>query len=310
MRARTISGRISPFAGESDLRVELNYARPGSAFCSARGPVQPLAARARSADLEQEAAAYLKKRTDQLLAQPKNDIHYDDAIWQTENYTKEPNRRTSPIVDPPDGKLPSETPEARKRAAEMGRARESADSAQGRSLAEARSFLGYRRTADDSADLQRQSADCSDARYGSHHLWMIHDVRIIPVDSRPHIGRQVRSLAGDSRGRWEGDTLVVDTTNFTDKTNFLVALRNTRQDIFTSESLHVVERFTLAGPDQIHYQSPSASKIRRPGRARGQAKSRSRRFDGPLYEDACHEGNYSLRHILINARAHRERDVR
>ena len=85
---------------------------------------------------EEEAAAYLKKRTDQFLAQPKNDIHYDDAIWQTENYTKNPNRRTSLIVDPPDGKLPSETPEARKRAAEMGRARESADSAQGRSLAE------------------------------------------------------------------------------------------------------------------------------------------------------------------------------
>jgi hypothetical protein len=136
---------------------------------------------------------------------------------------------------------------------------------------------------------------------------MIHDVRIIPVDSRPHVGRQVRSLAGDSRGRWEGDTLVVDTTNFTDKTNFRGAPRNTRQDIFTSESLHVVERFALAGPDQIHYQFSVEDPATWTRSWSGEVPIR--RFDGPLYEYACHEGNYSLRHILMNARA-QERDVR
>ena len=110
---------------------------------------------------------------------------------------------------------------------------------------------------------------------------MIHDVRIIPVDSRPHVGRQVRSLAGDSRGRWEGDTLVVDTTNFTDKTNFRGAPRNTRQDIFTSESLHVVERFALAGPDQIHYQFSVEDPATWTRSWSGEVPIR--RFDGPLY---------------------------
>ena len=256
---------------------------------------------------EQEAAAYLKKRTDQLLAQPKNDIHYDDAIWQTENYTKEPNRRTSLIVDPPDGKLPSETPEARKRAAEMGRARESADSAQGRSLAERCISWGTvgPPMIPPTYNANLQIVQTRDTVVIIHE--MIHDVRIIPVDSRPHVGRQVRSLAGDSRGRWEGDTLVVDTTNFTDKTNFRGAPRNTRQDIFTSESLHVVERFTLAGPDQIHYQFSVEDPATWTRSWSGEVPIR--RFDGPLYEYACHEGNYSLRHILMNARA-QERDVR
>ena len=100
---------------------------------------------------------------------------------------------------------------------------------------------------------------------------------------------------------------VVDTTNFTDKTNFRGAPRNTRQDIFTSESLHVVERFTLAGPDQIHYQFSVDDPATWTRSWSGEVPIR--RFDGPLYEYACHEGNYSLRHILMNARA-QERDVR
>ena len=256
---------------------------------------------------EQEAAAYLKKRTDQFLAQPKNDIHYDDAIWQTENYTKDPNRRTSLIVDPLDGKLPSETPEARKRAAELGRARESADSAQGRSLAERCISWGAvgPPMIPPTYNANLQIVQTRDTVVIIHE--MIHDVRIIPVDSRPHVGRQVRSLAGDSRGRWEGDTLVVDTTNFTDKTSFRGAPRNTRQDIFTSESLHVVERFALAGPDQIHYQFSVEDPATWTRSWSGEVPIR--RFDGPLYEYACHEGNYSLRHILMNARA-QERDVR
>ena len=136
---------------------------------------------------------------------------------------------------------------------------------------------------------------------------MAHDARIIPTDGRPHADQSVRGWNGDPRGRWEGDTLVVDTTNFTDKTNFRGAPRNTRQDVFTSESLHVVERFTLAGPDQIHYQFEVEDPATWTRSWSGEVPIR--RFDGPLYEYACHEGNYSLRHILMNARA-QERDRR
>ena len=73
---------------------------------------------------------------------------------------------------------------------------------------------------------------------------MYHDVRLIPMDGRPHIPQNIRQWRGDSRGHWEGDTLVVDTTNFTNKTAF----------VGSSENLHVVERFTRTGPDTILYE--------------------------------------------------------
>jgi hypothetical protein len=249
----------------------------------------------------EEAAAYLKKRDDQFLAQPKTDIHYDDAIWQTENYVKEANRRTSLIVDPRDGKLPPETPEARKRAAAFGRARDAADGADGRSLAERCITWG---TAGPPMIPPTYNANLQIVQTRETVLIiheMIHDVRVIPMDGRPHPDPKVRWLAGDSRGRWEGDTLVVDTTNFTDKTNFRGAPRNTRQDIFTTEALHVVERFTLAGPNEIRYEFTVEDPATWTRSWSGEVPIR--RFDGPLYEYACHEGNYSLKHILMNARA-------
>jgi hypothetical protein len=249
----------------------------------------------------EEAAAYLKKRNDQVLAQPKDDIHYDDAIWQTEQYAKEPNRRTSLIVDPRDGKLPAETPEAVRRAAAIGRARDGADSAQSRSLAERCISWGTvgPPMIPPTYNANLQIVQTRDAVVIIHE--MIHEARVVYLSGAPHAGPGVRSLAGDSRGRWEGDTLVIDTTNFTDKTNFRGAPRNTRQDIFTTEALHVVERLTLAGPDQIHYQFT----VEDPGTwtRPWSGEVPIRRFEGPLYEYACHEANYSLRHILMNARA-------
>jgi hypothetical protein len=202
---------------------------------------------------KEEAAAYLKKRLDEFLAQPKDDIHYDDAIWQGENYVKEANLRTSLIVDPRDGKIPPLTPEAERRAAARPAAR-GADSAESRSLAERCISWGnvgppmipptY------NANLQIvQSRDHVVIRHE-----MIHDDRTIPLDGRPHLDRHIRQLAGDSRGHWEGDTLVVDTTNFTGRTNFRGAPRNTRQDIIASDALHVVERFTRVDADRIRYE--------------------------------------------------------
>jgi len=129
---------------------------------------------------------------------------------------------------------------------------------------------------------------------------MIHEDRIIPLDGRPHLGGGIRLLAGDSRGHWEKDTLVVDTANFTGKTNFRGAPRHTRQDIFASDALHVVERFTRVGPDSIRYQfsveDPST------WTAPWSGEVPIRRFDGPLFEYACHEGNYGLPNILLGAR--------
>jgi len=130
---------------------------------------------------------------------------------------------------------------------------------------------------------------------------MIHDARIIPLDGRRHIAESIRQLAGDSVGHWEGNTLVVDTTNFTDRTNFRGAPRSTRQDIYASDTLHVVERFTPTGPDRIRYQFTLDDPATWTRSWSGEIPLR--RFEGPLFEYACHEGNYGLANILRGERA-------
>ncbi len=251
---------------------------------------------------EAEAAAYFKKRQDQLLGQAKDNIHYDDAIWQAENYLKQANLRTSLINDPPDGRIPPLTPAAEKRAAARAEARVAgpSDSAQNRSLAERCISWGnvgppmvpptY------NANLQiLQTRDYVVIRHE-----MMHDVRIVPLDGRPHLGRNVQQLAGDSRGRWEGHTLVVDTTNFTDDTNFRGAPQTTRQDIFASRTLHVVERLTRVDEDTIRYQFTVEDPATWTKPWSGEATIRQ--VEGPIFEYACHEGNYGLANILNAAR--------
>jgi hypothetical protein len=120
---------------------------------------------------------------------------------------------------------------------------------------------------------------------------MIHDVRIIPLDGHPHTPANIRQWLGDSRGRWEGNTLVVTTTNFTDKTNFRGS----------DENLRLTERFTRVSADTINYEftvdDPTA--FARPWTAAVPMT----RTEGPLFEYACHEGNYGMTNLLKGARA-------
>jgi hypothetical protein len=252
---------------------------------------------------EAEAAAEFKKRQDRYLGQPKTDIHYDDALWQGEPYDKEPNLRTSLIFDPPNGRLPPLTAQGAARLAARVKAQEAgpADGAEIRSLAERCISWGnvgppmlpptY------NANLQILQTRNDVVIFHE----MIHDTRIIPVDGRSHPSRSVRRLAGDSVGRWEGQTLVVDTTNFTDKTNFRGAPRSTRQDIYASDAMHVVERFTPTGANRIRYQFTVDDPATWTSSWSGEIPLR--RFDAPLFEYACHEGNYGLPNILRGARA-------
>jgi hypothetical protein len=130
---------------------------------------------------------------------------------------------------------------------------------------------------------------------------MIHATRVIPLDQRLHVGPNIRFWGGDSRGHWEGDTLVVDTANFTSNTNFRPPPGVGRQDIFTSDALHVIERFTRADPDTIVYRftvddpetwiKPWSGELL------------IKKTTGPIYEYACHEGNYGLVNMLTTARA-------
>src|SRR5262249_29548494 len=115
---------------------------------------------------------------------------------------------------------------------------------------------------------------------------MIHDARVIPLDGRPHAPAGLRFWLGDSRGSWEGDTLVVDTTNFTDKTNF----RGAR------ENLHVVERFTRVDDNTIRYQFTVDDPTT--WTKAWSAELPLARDKGPIYEYACHEANYGLANNL------------
>src|SRR5205814_914477 len=120
---------------------------------------------------------------------------------------------------------------------------------------------------------------------------VMHQTRIIPLDRREHLSERLRFWDGDSIGRWDGKTLVVDTANFSPKSNYMGA----------AENLHLVERFTRISPDEIRYQVTvdDPTVWTRPWTA----MVRLRRTDEALYEYACHEGNRPLEGILAGARA-------
>jgi hypothetical protein len=250
----------------------------------------------------EEAAAFVKAGVDRLLAQARTDIHYDDAIWQGENYAKQENRRTSLIVDPRDGKVPPLTPEAQKRLPVQRASQRagSSNSAQSRSLGERCITWGNvgPPMMPPTYNANLQILQTRDQVILLHE--MMHDVRIVHLDGRGHPSPGVRWLAGHSIGRWEKNTLVVDTTNFTDQTNFRGSPQNTRQDIFATASLHVVERFTPVDRNTLRYEFTveDPATWTRPW----SGEMPIRRFEGPLYEYACHEGNYGLPNILRAAR--------
>jgi len=119
---------------------------------------------------------------------------------------------------------------------------------------------------------------------------MIHEARLIPLDGRPHDSPNVREWTGNSRGHWEGNTLVVDTINFTDKLLFHGS----------GENLHLVERFTRLDADSIEYRftADDPTTWAQPWTVAFPMT----KTQGPMYEYACHEGNYGLVNILAAAR--------
>jgi hypothetical protein len=251
----------------------------------------------------EEAKAYAKRRMDQFLAQPKDDIHYDDAIWQGENYEKQLTYRTSLITDPPNGRLPPLTPAGEERRAERARrggATGPADSAQSRTLAERCISWGNvgPPMIPPTYYANMQILQSSDHVVIRHEL--MHDVRLIRLDATARPGSAVQWMAGTSRGRWDGDTFIVETTNFTNDTNFRGPPRTTRQDITTSTELQVTERFTLVDRDTIRYEFTVNDPATWTRPWSGEVPMR--RIEGPIYEYACHEGNYGLANILRAAR--------
>jgi feruloyl esterase len=216
--------------------------------------------------------------------------HYDNALWlATPDLKPLSSNRTSLIYDPPDGKIPPVTPGARERAAAR-RAAINFDSYENRPLQE-RCIIW---THEGPPMLPPPYNDVLQIIQTPDYVVVTRELatapRLIPTDGRPHISEDLRRWGGDSRGRWEGDTLVVDTTNFTRKTAFQGS----------SAALHVVERFTRVSADKIIYQFTvdDPDTWTRPWSAEIPMIATS----GPLFEYACHEGNYGMPDILRGAR--------
>ena len=219
---------------------------------------------------------------------PPGDTGAYNAFWFDRG---ESTGRTALIVDPPDGRIPF-TPAGRQRfdarRALLGRP---AHGPEDRSPGER------------CVHHTKAGPPMSSGGYNNHVrffqtpgyvvVWteQIHDARIVPMDGRPPIAGAIRQWMGDSRGRWEDDTLVVETTNYNGKAAYQGS----------ADGLHLVERFTRTGADALEYEYTVSdpATYARPWTA----SITMTPIEGDLYEFACHEGNYGMEGILAGARA-------
>jgi hypothetical protein len=219
------------------------------------------------------------------------DRAYNDFWW---DFGKKVvgTKRTSLIVDPPDGKTPPLTPEAQERGKlRFAAYQRAAFGPEDRGVGE-RCILGF-----NSGPPMLPSAYNNNVQIfqtPDHVVLlneMVHNARIIPLDGRPHVPQSVRQWVGDSRGRWDGDSLVVETTGFLGETAFPNAGPN----------LHLTERFKRVDADTLLYEFTVSDPTTwtKPWTA----QVPMRKSDQPLYEYACHEGNYGMTNLLSAARA-------
>src|SRR6478672_287743 len=234
----------------------------------------------------QEAADFEKRtaeRRDNVVAvHPPAWLDYGSKVLA--------DRRTSLIVDPPNGRIPALTAAAKARMTAMNPANErDADGPEQRTIQERCLVFGAGPPmVPGPYNNNVQIVQTPDAVVIMNE--MIHDARIVPMDGRPHLSPSIRLWLGDSRGRWEGDTLVVETTNFTDHTSF----RGSDQNLL------VIERFTRPDADTLMYEftidDPTAFA------APWTARFPMMRSSEQMYEYACHEGNFGLLDTLKGAR--------
>jgi hypothetical protein len=202
-------------------------------------------------------------------------------------------RQTSLVIDPPDGRTPPLTVDAQALAAATAVVRGRLPEAwEDRSISDrciTRGILAALPTLYGNGLRIVQNRD-----YVAISYEMIHETRLIPIDGRPHVRRNVRSYVGDPRGRWDGDTLVIDTTNFNDKT----VVGQTQ----SSELLHVTERLTRVAADTIQYEA-TVDDPRTWTKSWTVTVPLSSQPGYQIFPYECHEGNFALRNILSAARA-------
>jgi hypothetical protein len=254
----------------------------------------------------------LRRRADRLFKNTNADFPAGDAVFLAaladverfksatatgstyEMIEREFDNRTSLIVDPPDGRIPPLTPDGQARAAATRTRRQHPEGPEDFNQVERCLTYGVPRigTGNTAAGPLGYYAIVQTPSYVTLFLEAIHEARIISLDGRPHAPSAVRLWQGDSRGRWEGQTLVVDTTNFSSQTDFMGA----------SEHLHLVERLTRVASDRIDYQITidDPTTWTKPWTV----VIRLKRSDARLFEYACHEGNFEIiRDMFAAARA-------
>ena len=254
---------------------------------------------------EKDVAAYEKRLREQNnkdrrdggadadVTRAYNDLWYDSGTHIVKT------RRTSLIIDPPDGKIPPYTPEGKQRlqaraADRKARGGDPADSWEDRNLGERCLTRGAPKL---SGGYNNNIEIVQGPGYVGIVQEMIHETRIIPLDGRPHADPRIRNWLGDSRGHWEGDTLVVDTTNY--KPGIFATNYNCCGG--AAENLHIIERFRRLDSGTLDYQytvDDPATFTRQWTVSLPMTKT-----DGPIYEYACHEGNYGMAGLLAGARA-------
>jgi hypothetical protein len=245
-------------------------------------------------------AALLDERGDNdQLEQSRENIHYDNALWLTEKNRKGlASLRTSLIFDPPSGRIPPLTPEAQKRESARAAALKGHqfDDPESRTMAERCIIWPHEGPPLVPAPYNANLEILQTPNFVIIVQEIVHNARIIPLDGRPHIPTTIHQLSGDSRGHWEGETLVVDSTNFTARTRF----QN------STETLHVTERFTRTDADTIDYRFTveDPSTWTRPW----SAAIPMLRTGNRLFEYACAEGNHDLENLLRVGRS-QEKDA-
>ena len=255
----------------------------------------------------EEAAQFQRTRIEQTNADrplPPGQVGaYNDVFFERGTSIVR-SRRTSLVVDPSDGRIPALTPEAQKKveARQKREAVSPADGPEDRWLTE-RCILFGATVPMLPEPYNNNYRIIQSPGYVTILVEMNHDARVIPLDGRPHLTSTIQQWTGDARGRWEGATLVVETNNlkFNHQSRFGVGYLNGLSD----ERLRVVERFSMTDANTMTYRATveDPTVFVRPWTV----ELSMARTAGPLFEVACHEGNYGMFNILSGHRAEERR---
>jgi hypothetical protein len=248
-------------------------------------------------EVKGEELARLKQAVqDRTINNFEGPIHAPNNWWQDALDLKRGSQAWL-VVDPPDGKVPPMTPEGQRRTALRAEARRTsgrgpADSFEDRSLYDrciTRGLPGSMMP----AIYGNSYRIVQGPGYVAIQYEMIHETRVIPLERSPHVGKGIHMDMGDARGHWEGDTLVVETTNFRERS----AYRNANAD-----TLKLTERFTRIAPDKVRW-SVTVDDPSTWTRSWTFSMPLTLNDNEPIHQYECHEGNYGLRNILSAARA-------